>query len=58
MIEESRIWIRTEPGGQVIYLYVQTQVGSYAYRHRGNIIDMRDVTEAGLTNAQVEALFA
>jgi hypothetical protein len=58
MIVESRVWVRTEPAGEVIYVYVQTQVGSYAYRHRGNIIDMRNVIEPGLTNAQVEALFA
>ena len=56
---ESRIWLRTELGvGQIIYVYVQTVVGSYAYRHRGSIIDMRNVVEPGMTNAQVEALFA
>jgi hypothetical protein len=55
----ARAWLGTGPdGSQVIYTYVETEIGNYAYRQRGNIVDMRNAIPPGLSDEDVEALFA
>jgi hypothetical protein len=56
---EVRHWSHNENGTPVVFLYVQTAVGNYAYRTKGggNVIEMLNSIAGNLTNQQVEALF-
>jgi len=59
MVHSSRSWPGTGPDGNVVILtYVQTDVGNFAYRQRGNITDSLVAIPADLSNEEVEALFA
>lgn len=57
MVHSSRSWAQTVGEDVVIYTYVQTNVGNFAYRHKGNITTTATAVAADLTNNQVEALF-
>jgi hypothetical protein len=61
---QSRSWCVDGPDGSAdVYVYVQSDLGNFAFHSRippdGNVleIDQRPHIAAGLSNAQVEALF-
>lgn len=58
MVHSSRSWAVTGPDGVVVFTYVQTDVGNFAYRQRGNITTILPAIAADLSNEEVEALLA
>jgi hypothetical protein len=59
MVHSSQTWEVTGPDGSlVIFTYVQTSVGNFAYRQRGNITTSLAAIAADLSNEEVEALLA
>jgi hypothetical protein len=59
MHERARAWAASD-GSATVFVYVETDIGNFAscVREGSVVIEQRTVIAGGLSNQQVEALFA